>query len=263
MSIRRYLNFSDDYWPYNREERNYAAIFYHVLQVNNNLPTFLSLTNTSHQPSFQEWSLYLEYAFLRDLWKRIDSIHKTTVARNEAKKGLILDSLQPMPFDGIDTVAGFNRYFGGRSKTDIESPSNWSMGRYHQTITDNTEFLKVSRFKWCFNAKPDIVLHLSKDKALCIEAKLESKIGEYPCTSTECNLFASRGMQGVRVSQMEIQRQIMELLGIEATFYLLQEKASASTNAYMVLTWKGIFESLNLDGIPTYMRGMIKARFGV
>ena len=44
MSIREYLNWNSSYSAINREERNLAAILFHVLLLGDNLKRFLALT---------------------------------------------------------------------------------------------------------------------------------------------------------------------------------------------------------------------------
>jgi hypothetical protein len=43
MNIRQYLDWNGSYAPINREERNLAAILYHVLLLEDNLTRFLAL----------------------------------------------------------------------------------------------------------------------------------------------------------------------------------------------------------------------------
>ena len=85
--------------------------------------------------------------------------------------------------------------------------------KFKSNFSDNDEFLKVYKFKWCFNAKPDIVIHSSNDHAICNEAKNISGEGIYPSKQSEKEEFNKRKLKYVR--QTEIQKMIMELPGIE------------------------------------------------
>lgn len=73
------------YFTFNREERNLAAIFYHVLLINNNLEKFLTKLKVEYPIIPEEMGIYFDYAYLRDLW--FEYRHNS----NDFKKKLILD----------------------------------------------------------------------------------------------------------------------------------------------------------------------------
>lgn len=253
MNIRTYLNFKDGYNKINREERNLAAIFYHTLLLGDNLKTFLNRIDCKFPIMDTEMGIYFEYAFIRDLWSIIRQ-------GNHFKRKLILDLLQPNNRQDLEakTILEFNTYFGAVPKpsaTDIQSPGNWSIGYYHNTIKDNDEFLKVCKFKWCFNAKPDIVIHTSHDTAICIEAKFVSIEGQYPNSEKEKNIFKAR--QIPMVGQLSIQNKIMDLLGISTQFiFLVQHKSPAFNNdsGIIELTWKEAFANLDTTNCPYFIK---------
>ena len=115
-------------------------------------------------------SIYFEYAYLRDLWYE-------RVKDNQVARDLILELLDPPNRDELSgmSVLDFNTYFGAvprASSEYIQSPGNWRIQRYRETITDDSFFWKTCRFKWGFNAKPDIVIHTSNDTAVCVEAEV-------------------------------------------------------------------------------------------
>ena len=85
--MNKYLRNSNPYYLFNREERNLAAIFYHVLLINNNLKKFLLKLQVDFPVIREEIGIYFEYAFLRDLW------YENRQQSNEFKKQLILDLL--------------------------------------------------------------------------------------------------------------------------------------------------------------------------
>ncbi|MBA7619585.1 hypothetical protein ES703_26924 [subsurface metagenome] len=254
-NIREYLDCNSSYSAINREERNLAAILYHLLLSNNNLDRFLALIECPFDVVESEMGIYLEYAYPRDLWSQIKD--------NTTKRGLVLELLQASNMDALQgmSVLEFNRYFGAvpqPSTRYVQSPGLWSVSRFDRTIEDDDEFLRVCMFKWAFNAKPDIVIHTSRDRAVCIEAKLESSEGQYPQSGGEKRIFRSRGLE--YVSQTNLQRYLMEnLLGIDTWFVFLVQKTGQSSDSHQLLLWKDVFRSLDLSDIPRFMRETISA----
>lgn len=262
MNIRTALGFDKGYYTINREERNLAAIFYHLLLQKDNLSRFLNLTKCPFPVLEDEVAIYFEFAFLRDLWFNIDSQANDNDNRNARKRNVILDLLNPSNREELKSmsVLNFNTYFGAVPKPSpvyIQSPGNWSIPFYNSNIKDNDEFLKVCKFKWCFNAKPDIVIHTTNEHAICIEAKLESKEGKYPSSEKERKLFFERGFQEL-VGQLEIQKKIIDdLLGIQAQYiFLISEKTSSSDSD--TLTWREVFKNLDTSQCPKFIVEWIK-----
>lgn len=252
MNIREILNFDAPYYSINREERNLAAIFYHALLINDNLKGFLDELNVPFVE--EEMAVYFEYSFLRDLWF---SINKSD---NQTKRKTILSFLKPENITWLEncSILDFNTWFGAvsvPSRTYIQSPGNWSIDKYKLNIHDNREFLEVCKFKWCFNAKPDIVIHVSNKRAICIEGKFESMEGEYPSKESEKREFRNRGLSFVK--QTEIQEKIMQLLGIEATFVFLVKNEIYSTS-HKIIHWNDAFDMLDLSGSPLFIQKWIQ-----
>ena len=206
MNIRENLKYYNGYYKINREERNLAAIFYHSLLLDDNLKKFLKLIDCKFPLIDNEIGIYFEYAYIRDLWKNIKK-------DNNIKRKLILDLLKPnnrLELENMSIIE-FNTYFGATrtlSTDHIASPGNWSIKYYHNNILDNIEFLKVCKFKWCFNAKPDIVIHTTNNTAICIEAKFEMKEGKYPSDKIEKSIFKKREIDFT--GQLSIQKKVME-----------------------------------------------------
>ncbi len=254
MSIRHHLNYKDGYYKINREERNLAAIFYHTLLLGDNLKLFLDEIGCKFPIVEKEMGIYFEYAYIRDLWS-------TNTPTNEIKRKLILDLLQPNNRQELEklSVLDFNTYFGANrtlSTEYIASPGNWSIRYFHKTITDNVEFLKVCKFKWCFNAKPDIVIHTSHDTAVCIEAKFESGEGKYPSTDIEKEIFKNRGIE--LVGQLSIQKKTMEeLLGIQTEYIFLVQRKSIN-ETHKAWTWKEAFAKLDTTNCPYFIKEWLK-----
>lgn len=72
------------------------------------------------------------------------------------------------------SVVELNEFFGAvpvASREYIQMPGKWSIERFAPHILDDDAFLRTCRFKWAFDAKPDIVIHTTHDAALRVEAK--------------------------------------------------------------------------------------------
>jgi hypothetical protein len=252
VNIREYLNWGGGYSAINREERNLIAILYHVLLLADNLSRFLTLIHCPYVVDESEMGIFLEYAYLRDLWSQIKD--------NDTKRGLILALLKPSNVDELRMVSilEFNRYSGAvpqPSTKYVQSPGRWSVPRFDRTIEDDDEFLRVCLFKWAFNAKPDIVIHTSKEQAVCIEAKLESSESQYPQATVDKRIFRSRGLSYVK--QTILQRYLMEdLLGIETQFVLLVQKPGEASGTHQLLRWEDAFKSLDMSGVRRFMHEM-------
>ena len=267
MNIRQYLNFQDGYYRINREERNLAAIFYHTLLLGDNLKRFLEFLKCDFPIKEKETAIYFEYAFLRDLWNSIKKDNKEE--KNRFKRKLILDLLNPANRDELEkmSIYEFNSYFGAvrtLSSDSIVSPGNWSIKYYDKNITDNDEFLKICKFKWSFNAKPDVVIHTTNDTAICIEAKYESGEGKYPSNRDEREIFKrrfgqNRSEDSYLVGQLSIQKKIMEeLLGIKTLFlFLVQKKGNNSEPAIQTITWNEAFQNLDTENCPYFVKEWI------
>jgi hypothetical protein len=242
------------YYQINREERNLAAIFYHVLLLEDNLFRFLEKVSCDFSVNPNELGIYFEYSYLRDLWKHIGN-------NNQVKRELIYNFLKPRQIETLKlmSTSEFNTYFGAvprASEKYIQSPSNWSIVRFKTNIVDDDEFLKTCRFKWAFNAKPDIVIHTSHETAICIECKLESGEGTYPANKEEIREFRRRNLNPV--GQTELQRYIMEdLLGIQTKFIFLVQKSRTNSPSHSSLLWKEAFAGLNINGCPTFIKEQI------
>jgi len=256
-NIRSYLNWAKGYYEINREERNLAAIFYHVLLLDDNLNSFLKTVSCDFLMKSEEVGIYFEYSYLRDLWFNIKGENKDRV-----KRDIIYRFLKPSNIDELEQMSTykFNSYFGAVPSASLEyiqSPGNWSIEKYRKNIKDNDEFLKVCKFKWAFNAKPDIVIHASHDNAICIECKLESGESTYPTKPFEIKEFQARNLNFV--TQTSLQKYIMEdLLGIQTQFVFLVQKAESKSETHTILLWKDAFSNLNTNSCPFFIKEWIR-----
>lgn len=135
-------------------------------------------------------------------------------------------------------------------------PGKWAIAKYHKNFANNDDFLKICRFKWSFNIKPDIVIHLDKNNAICVEAKYESGEGSYPSSDVEKAIFRERGLD--YVGQMELQKYMMkELLGVNSEFIFLVFKKEKS-ETHKVVSWAEAFSCIDMDGMPNFAMQMAK-----
>jgi len=255
MNIREMAQFNKSYSEINREERNYAAILYAALLKIDNLEKFIEITGGSPSRLEKDFGIYFEYAFLRDLWDQIGGNEA-----NNIKKGLILDNLQISQKGNISgfSIEDFNQIFGvsGKpSKDNISFPGKWAIQKFHPNFPDNKDFLNICRFKWSFNIKPDLVIHLNKNEAICVEIKYTSGEGSYPSSSTDKEIFKIREIKYIK--QTNLQQYMMEdLLGIKTKFvFLVQKPASSSTHT--IITWDQVFENLDISSMPLFIHTML------
>jgi hypothetical protein len=254
MNLRSLLDFQEGYYRINREERNLAAILYHLLLFDNNLKKFLVQINSTFPIKEKETGIYFEYAFIRDLWNKIGN-------DNDLKRKVILDFLKPTNRTELEKLScyDFNMYFGATrtlSVKQIASPSNWSIRHFDKYFPDKDEFLKVCRFKWCFNAKPDIVIHTSCDTAICIETKFESKEGKYPSNQIEKIIFKRRGLP--LIGQLSVQKQLMEeILGVHTQYVFLVEKKPNPTTPE-IWSWSEVFANLDTTHCLAFIKVWLK-----
>lgn len=257
-NLREIIESNEKYYNFNREERNLAAIFYHTLLMDKNLDKFLNKIEYTGPFNNNDVEIYFEYAYLRDRWSLIDKDDDVT------KKKLILDILNPENKHELEKRKpdDFNKYFGAKrapSSDFIVSPANWSITSFDNTIKDNMDFEKACIFKWCFNAKPDIVIQTSSTKAICIEAKLESGIGSYPTSASEKKIFRDRGCR--YMNQLELQRILMEeILGFETKYVTIVKNKPRKTkdNSCQSITWDEVFAGVDLSEYPTFLKEWLR-----
>ena len=262
MNIRDIVGRSIDnplnYYMINREERNYAAIFYSALCRKDNLRRFLNRIEATNKIS-ADYGMYFEYAYLRDLWVAIK------LSPNEIKRQIIKSKLNISNIDEImdgdlskEKIFEINRIFGvsGTPSTEhIQFPGKWSIKKFESHF-DKTDFERICKFKWSFNIKPDIVIQLSKDFAVCIEAKHQSKEGSYPSSKEDIEIFDRK--KATRVTQRALQYYMMkDLLGIDIKPVFLVSNMPNNPDSDTI-SWKDAFNVLDLDDMPYYAHKMIE-----
>lgn len=251
MNIREIAQLNPNYYEINREERNYAAIFFAALCKPTNAESFLNYCGFEGKQG-AEFGIYFEYSYLRDLWYQIkDEGTKKKIIREKLKINGI-EKILELPLKEINQKFGVS---GEASSKYLQFPGKWAIVKYNHNFTDNDDFLKVCKFKWSFNIKPDIVIYLNKDHAICIEAKYVSGEGAYPESNLEKKIFKERDLS--YIGQMELQKYMMqELLGIKTDFMFLVYKNEKS-RTHKVVSWAEAFGAIDMNGMPEFALQMV------
>jgi hypothetical protein len=249
-NLRQGLGTDAHYVSYCREERNFAAVLYHMLLDEGRLTSFLDLIGTS-AVDIQNVRIYFEYAHLRDLWA---SVAKDATSRNARCREAIITMLNTPDVALPEACKEFNEFFIGKgsnaaSADYIQMPSRWSDSQFFNWHEKGgVDFAKrACTLKWAFNAKPDLVLHLGGDKVVCIEAKLESSIGGYRVKSSDpLGCFS--------MSQIKLQEFILQqVLGYATDFVIVckekNTKRDVHDGPWRRYTWLEVFGRL-LDDHP-------------
>jgi len=279
MNIRKIIGNPQNYWEFCREERNYAAILFAALCKKENLAAFLKKCGIDDDPiENNQFGIYYEYAYLRDLWNGIgksdegdkqessNSLDTIEVA-NIKRKEIILKFLQNVA--GVEAILNksiieINQHFvsGKPSEIFIQSPGRWSVATMSnkETFKRPSDLLAACKFKWAFNIKPDLVIHLSKTRAICIEIKHESGEGRYPAATGEKDIFKRAGIEET-VGQIEMQKYLMtELLGLTTQFICIKSKINQTGNrphdCPTELHWKDVFGCMDMTHMPFFAQNM-------
>lgn len=266
------LNSERHFYRFVREERLFCATLAHLLmQRGSNLATFLELINAKvpHDSQLvtsrlEEAQIYVEFTFLRDYWD-------TLGGNNDEKRRLIFALLSKV--DGLrdyrdesfpSTIPEFNEFFAGpfgrRITHDIAYPGQWSVATLSERFgKEPQEFRDFCRFKWAFNIKPDIVVLLPGSRPLSIEAKLESKEGQYPTSKRESEIFDTLfGAGKGRVRQIELQQFMFGcLLDAPCQSVLIAGSKGLGTDVPF-LTWEEVFKELDLSSSIGYVRRLVE-----
>jgi hypothetical protein len=164
-----------------------------------------------------------------------------------------------IPGHDNDDCKEFNAFFtgsGSASRDYIQMPSRWSDSQFGTwsefgqgkqfggpTFGEQTFAERACSLKWAFNAKPDLVLHLGPNKAICIEAKLESGVGSYQVKNPN-GCFSMK--------QLKLQEFILsELLGYDTDFIIISKRnalvGDGSRDPWRTYSWHEIYSALISD----------------
>lgn len=256
--LRTLLGATDEYVNYCREERNFAAMLYHLLLDEGRLRAFLDLVGHP-MADVKDVGIYFEYAHLRDLWAQVQG---DIESRNRRYREAIVRMLEPERELPTETRL-FNEFFIGEGSRDasdlyIRMPSRWSDKQFDRWCEfGELAFAKrACMIRWAFNAKPDLVLHLAGNTVLCIETKLESPIGDY-----RANVGGVHGC--FRMSQTELQEFILgKLLRYSAHFAIVaKSKQGGRKCTWPRYTWDEVFGALLAAHPPKVGESQMVAEF--
>mgnify|MGYP000914583009 CR=1 FL=1 len=256
-NLRTAMDCTDPYWQFCREERNFTALLYHALLSGENLNRFVhNLMGMGIVP--REWvpfnpedvPVYVEFAIPRDLWARSATAPSDLDTINAMRRRAVLELLRPGNREDLAhcSVAEWNAHFGAKpvSQEWIQFPGRWTVTGFDKMIRDDEEFLRTCKFKWAFNIKPDLVIQMTPDQAIVIEAKYESGESAYPSSGPARALVEKRA--GRLVGQTELQEFLFEdLLGIEAVHLHISRNKDISMSGQKghALTWEEALLGVN------------------
>jgi hypothetical protein len=240
------------YYRTSREKRNHAAILYHLLLSDTkNLQRFLELVGHKPTKGLEELEVYYEYAWLRDHWYGMKR-------DNEAKKkyllGLLPESLRSTlePMDPLE----WNRFFAAQpvpSPKRFQSPARWSPGTMPNGI-DRATFARISRLKWCFNVKPDLVIITGERQAVCIETKFDSLQTSYQEPNPAYPELEP-------VTELQCHRYMFEHLmddGPWEVSYVLLSKKKTESEEFTGITWQEVFDRMDASNSHPFVSRWLK-----
>ena|ERR1700722_17748943 len=277
MNLRNLINTSSaperPYYEFNREERHLAGILFFILNQPGILERALTVLDCSWKINPKQFGIYLEYSYARDLWHAMNTKPIDLPAVNRRKSEAILQLLatagEPVisafsPVHHDVSTRDFNAFFVDEhraSREYIQSPANWNLKRLAENIPDNNEALAAAcRLKWAFRVKPDLVINIDNQHALCLELKLESIEGTYPASGAERKLLRDRKMYGSGLTfpmqQTKLQRFLMkEILGLECLSRFITRSGTVKPEC---ISWSELLDSLNpLPDLPAYMQAAL------
>jgi hypothetical protein len=283
MNLRELVGVDEPYFKFNREERQYAAILFYLLNHANNAERALdAVKNCNWKLKNDEFGIYLEYSYPRDLWHGMDFTDRERKVRNSSidevnkrKVETILSLLEQLHFETTlvpqASARDFNAFFIGQSRASkkyIQSPANWHLSTFFGNITSaysekceatvKSALEGVCKLKWAFRVKPDIVIHADRDHALCIELKFESTEGRYPTDGVERKLIQEKKLFQephsplYEITQTEMQTFLMsELLGFDCRYLLITRHNKSDGRR---LSWADFLKFLEIPpSLPQYI----------
>lgn len=265
------------FYQFLREERQFCAVLAHLLmQKGGNLRAFIELLNSRPAMSaamplgrLDEAEIYIEFAYLRDLWDGFGAgPGRSRAEANDLKRNFLREAFKRLGISDAVSVhlslplEEMNRKFAPRQaiKFDIASPHHWEVAGLHALEISHTDFTLLCKLKWSFNIKPDLVILVPGSSPLCIEAKLESREGFYPRSKLEVAPFADRAVP--RIRQFELQEfMFRELLQMPAQHVVVAKNipqgtqgADADAPPTPVVTWVEALSRMDMGGSIPFVK---------
>jgi len=238
------------YYEIVREERQFCAALMHLLWSDpQNVSKFIGLVRDAYKPQDtslpaeiskpQDVQVFIEFAYLRDRWHT-----EKKAERPKWLAGLIKNAQLEAVQDMILQTA-----------EEQGSPTRWDLPKLlPQLLTGwpsmtTSDFRRFCKFKWAFNAKPDlVVLPRNEEWCVAVEGKLESGESSYLVPSVPENLPGAPSPDRV-VGQVELQRfTLTTLLGLKATHVVISKKGGTfrarSIGGIPALAWSDVLDKL-------------------
>ncbi|MBF5096589.1 hypothetical protein F1643_21610 [Azospirillum sp. INR13] len=169
------------------------ATLYYLLHQGDNLRLFLDHFGINWPINWAETAIYPEYAFLRDHWMSLarqegkSKTQPTALGRSFLISAFTRLSMSSSVIEWAQSlsISHFNLHFAGRgSPGGYIYPGDWRVECYGPSIRDaggqDSDIRSVYLLKASFHARPDLVIHLSPEHAIAVEAKLESPEARHP-----------------------------------------------------------------------------------
>ncbi len=270
-NLSKLLGVNASYATFNREERNYAALLYHLLMRSDKaLEAFLTLFGQPEPTNVNDIEIYVEYAHARDLWfevkklkdqRAINELYLRTIVtllsyRMDVGADVDMDMdvasllIRHLPIESssspIETMVSrlddgtfileFNKLFDkskNASSQWIQMPGRWSRTMLDKLRYESPElWRRAVHLKWAFNAKADMVIHTGENSALCVEMKFESPESNY--TAHWLDTPEAREDKANRhvMGQLRLQQIILRgLLGYTTSFALISKPDASKRGA--------------------------------
>jgi hypothetical protein len=91
-NLRQLLGIADEpLFYFNREERHLAAVLFHILNHKDNVARVLKSTKRGWEINPEEFGIYFEYSYPRDLWNKLSA----NAESNDLKREVIIELLCP------------------------------------------------------------------------------------------------------------------------------------------------------------------------
>lgn len=223
----------------NREERHFGFLFGSAIIHNQEFAQRIFDRYNSIFGSdldANSFDIFFEVAALRDYWHALGKTNEEYSIITHPKRRIVLNSiLENLDYDpAIIDQYGVFWTNGNIGSGKLWCPSEWNINELKEIFGSGNKLVSI---RWCFNAKPDILI-VSNKSAVMIEVKIESGSG--------------RSNSGY--DQLEIQEQISNLMNqiipeyTTRTFHnsslTLHDELSIRGKKIHGITWSEVIDDL-------------------